>query len=197
MPFQRRKQREFSSVICYAGGKVLCVANIIKHGYRSVIDADVRLVRKSRGRFMNIRRGKFSLPRKRTGRRFMFAAAVKSNGWRPSGPVRLRILACGGADWWLKTFQKLPDYYITEAEAATIGWKKHLGNLGKVAPGKMLQKGVYQNRNHHLPEAPGRIWYEADINYTGGFRGVDRILYSNDGLIFVTYDHYKTFVEII
>lgn len=102
-----------------------------------------------------------------------------------------------GADWWLKTFQKLPDYYITEAEAEALGWENRLGNLRKVAPGKMLQKGVYQNRDHHLPEAPGRVWYEADINYTGGFRGADRILYSNDGLIFVTYDHYKTFVEII
>lgn len=49
----------------------------------------------------------------------------------------------------------------------------------------------------HLPAAAGRIWYEADINYDGGFRGTDRILYSNDGLIFVTYDHYRTFIEII
>lgn len=41
-----------------------------------------------------------------------------------------------------------------------------------------------------------RIWYEADINYTGGFRNGHRIVYSNDGLIFVTYDHYNTFYEI-
>jgi hypothetical protein len=41
-----------------------------------------------------------------------------------------------------------------------------------------------------------RIWYEADINYTSGYRGTERILYSNDGLIFVTYDHYQTFYEI-
>ena len=42
----------------------------------------------------------------------------------------------------------------------------------------------------------GRVWYEADINYDGGYRSNDRILYSNDGLIFVTYDHYKTFYEV-
>ena len=41
------------------------------------------------------------------------------------------------------------------------------------------------------------IWYEADINYSDGYRALHRILYSNDGLIFVTYDHYKTFVEIV
>ena len=40
------------------------------------------------------------------------------------------------------------------------------------------------------------LWYEADINYTGGYRNDDRILFSNDGLIFVTYDHYETFLEI-
>nr|WP_294682284.1 ribonuclease domain-containing protein [uncultured Anaerotignum sp.] len=35
------------------------------------------------------------------------------------------------------------------------------------------------------------------MNYKWGYRGNDRILYSNDGLIFVTYDHYKTFIEIV
>lgn len=48
----------------------------------------------------------------------------------------------------------------------------------------------------HLPTAPNRIWYEADINYEFGYRVTERILFSNDGLIFVTYDHYATFIEI-
>lgn len=61
----------------------------------------------------------------------------------------------------------------------------------------MLTKGVYKNRDKRLPDALGRIWYEADINYSFGCRGGERILYSNDGLIFVTYDHYATFVEIV
>ena len=43
---------------------------------------------------------------------------------------------------------------------------------------------------------PGRIWFEADFDYTGGYRNSFRLLYSNDGLIFVTYDHYATFYEI-
>ena len=42
----------------------------------------------------------------------------------------------------------------------------------------------------------GRIWYEVDINYTGGYRNGQRLIYSNDGLIFVTYDHYNKFYEI-
>ena len=61
----------------------------------------------------------------------------------------------------------------------------------------MLGGDIYDNDNGHLPDAPGRIWYEADINYFGGKRTKERIVYSNDGLIFVTYDHYYTFIEII
>lgn len=102
-----------------------------------------------------------------------------------------------GADWWLKKYKKLPAYYISENEARQLGWKPLLANLSAVAPGKMLTKGIYKNYDHHLPDQIGRVWYEADINYTRGFRGRDRILYSNDGLIFVSYDHYATFVEIV
>ena len=69
--------------------------------------------------------------------------------------------------------------------------------MNQVAPGRMLTRGRYWNDDGHLPESPGRIWYEADINYKWGYRGNDRILYSNDGLIFVTYNHYKTFIEIV
>lgn len=102
-----------------------------------------------------------------------------------------------GADWWLKNNHCLPVYYISESDAKALGWKTFLGNLNQVAPDTMLTKGVYQNREQHLPVAENRMWYEADINYENGFRGSERILFSNDGLIFVTYDHYKTFVEII
>ncbi len=72
-----------------------------------------------------------------------------------------------------------------------------MGNLNHVAPGKMIYGGVFKNRQGKLPQSDGRIWYEADINYTSGWRNNDRILFSNDGLIFVTYDHYMTFIEII
>lgn len=61
----------------------------------------------------------------------------------------------------------------------------------------MIGGNIYRNNEGRLPDAPGRIWYEADINYQYGFRNGHRILYSNDGLIFATYDHFWTFVEII
>ena len=47
-----------------------------------------------------------------------------------------------------------------------------------------------------MEKLPIGIWYEADIDYQSGYRNTYRILYSNDGLIFVTYDHYQTFYEV-
>lgn len=101
-----------------------------------------------------------------------------------------------GADYWLKYFGELPEYYITKNEAKTIGWRQGKSPANH-SPGKMIMGGIYHNKNGHLPVAPGRIWYEADINYYDGKRNGHRILWSNDGLIFVTYDHYLTFYEII
>lgn len=102
-----------------------------------------------------------------------------------------------GADYYIKINGKLPDNYITVGEAKALGWKPILGNLDKIAPNKMLTNGVFRNREGKLPQKNGRIWYEADINYSSGYRNDMRIVFSNDGLIFSTYDHYRTFYEII
>lgn len=101
-----------------------------------------------------------------------------------------------GADWYLKFKHRLPDYYIKEEDALSNGWVPYLGNLHEVAPGQMLTK-PFENRKGKLPNIPGRTWTEADINYIEGFRNDDRVIFSNDGLIFVTYDHYQTFIEIL
>ena len=60
----------------------------------------------------------------------------------------------------------------------------------------IILAAIYKNRDHRLPVAIGRVWYEADFDYVRGYRNGCRLLYSNDGLIFVTYDHYLTFYEI-
>ncbi len=101
-----------------------------------------------------------------------------------------------GADYWLKRFTVLPECYITKTDISTSGWRWGKSPV-KYAPGKMIGGDIYSNRNGHLPSALGRIWYECDINYYEGKRNGHRIVYSNDGLIFVTYNHYKTFYEII
>lgn len=100
-----------------------------------------------------------------------------------------------GADRVLLEEGKLPDYYVTKDEARKDGWKKG-DKPEKIIKGKMITGGEYENRNGHLPTKEGRIWYEADINYYNGKRNEQRIVWSNDGLIFVTYDHYETFYLI-
>ena len=101
-----------------------------------------------------------------------------------------------GADYWLKYLGELPKYYSTKDYAYSAGWRNGK-SPAKFLPGKMISGGIYYNSNGHLPDSPGRIWYEADINYYEGRRNRHRILWSNDGLVFVTYDHYETFHEII
>ena len=76
------------------------------------------------------------------------------------------------------------------------GWNQKRNRLSDVLPGKVIGGDVYKNKDSKLPNAPGRVWYEADINYTGGARNRERVVYSNDGLVFVTYDHYHTFYEV-
>lgn len=105
------------------------------------------------------------------------------------------IRSTEGADWKLKYDGVLPDDYITLKGLKTLGWRKGK-TVSSIVTGKLLTKGVYKNKNGHLPQTPRRIWYEADINYITGKRNSQRILWSNDGLIFVTYDHYETFYEI-
>ncbi len=90
----------------------------------------------------------------------------------------------------------MPSGYLTKQEAKSKGWKRWLGNLRGVLPNATIGGDIFSNKKGKLPEAPGRIWYEADINYLGGYRNNNRILYSNDGLMFATYDHYSTFFEI-
>lgn len=91
----------------------------------------------------------------------------------------------------------LPSEYVTKNEAKRKGWEQKQGNLAEVLPGKVIGGDVYKNKNSKLPDEIGRTWYEADFDYYGGYRNDSRILYSSDGLIFVTYDHYETFYELI
>jgi len=101
-----------------------------------------------------------------------------------------------GVDLHLSVYGCLPENYVTREIAEAAGWKRLRGNLAEVLPGKLIGGNVYKNRDHRLPEALGRVWYEADFDYTGGYRNNHRLIFSNDGLLFVTYDHYATFYEI-
>ena len=94
---------------------------------------------------------------------------------------------------YLYVFGHLPDNFITKAEAKKLGWVSSEGNLGDVAPGMSIGGDYFGNYEEILPEKDGRDYYECDIDSDGGYRGAKRIIYSNDGLIYYTEDHYETF----
>lgn len=94
---------------------------------------------------------------------------------------------------YLKKHNKLPDYYITKNQARKKGWVANQGNLCDVLPGKAIGGDRFGNREGRLPKKSGRQYFEADLNYDCGRRKADRVVYSNDGLVYLTKDHYKTF----
>lgn len=94
---------------------------------------------------------------------------------------------------YVKRNGQLPDYYITKNDARNKGWKASERNLCDVLPGHAIGGDTFTNRERRLPIKKGRKYYEADLNYNCGERNAHRLIYSNDGLIYVTYDHYHTF----
>lgn len=94
---------------------------------------------------------------------------------------------------YLHEFNHLPYNFITKKEAKKLGWVSSEGNLSEAAPGKSIGGDRFGNYEGTLPEKEGRQYYECDIDSDGGYRGAKRIVYSNDGLIYYTEDHYETF----
>ena len=77
----------------------------------------------------------------------------------------------------------LPDNFLTKNEARQLGWDSSQNYVSDVAPGYSIGGDKFGN-------------YEGDANYTAGPRGAERILYSSDGLVYYTNDHYQTFTEM-
>lgn len=94
---------------------------------------------------------------------------------------------------YLHIYGHLPDNYITKKEAKALGWVSKEGNLKEAAPGKSIGGDYFGNYEGSLPEEKGRDYFECDIDSDGGYRGAKRIIYSNDGLIYYTEDHYESF----
>ena len=93
---------------------------------------------------------------------------------------------------YIHTYGKLPSNYITKKEAEKLGWSG--GSLEPYAPGKCIGGSRFGNYEGLLPEAEGRSYTECDIDTLGASkRGAKRIVYSNDGLIYYTEDHYASF----
>jgi ribonuclease T1 len=97
---------------------------------------------------------------------------------------------------YINQYHTLPPNYITKGEAQKLGWDSSKGNLWQVSNHKSIGGDRFGNLEGLLPKAAGRQYYECDINYQGGLRGAERIVYSSDGLIFYTADHYQTFRKL-
>lgn len=97
---------------------------------------------------------------------------------------------------YLHTYGKLPKNFISKKEAEEQGFRFGEGDFGEAFPGMSVGGSRFGNYDGKLPEKSGRRYYECDIDYTGGRRNAKRLVYSNDGLIFYTEDHYKTFTQL-
>lgn len=94
---------------------------------------------------------------------------------------------------YLYVYGELPPNYLTKDEARQLGWQSGARSLWDAAPGMSIGGDRFGNYEGRLPDRAGRIWYECDVNYSGGDRGAERLVYSSDGLIYYTADHYETF----
>lgn len=92
----------------------------------------------------------------------------------------------------------LPENFMTKKEAQALGWPG--GDLSRYAPGMSIGGDHFGNYEGVLPQKDenGRkiTYHECDVNYTRGSRGADRIVFSSNGHVYYTADHYNTFTEI-
>ncbi|MBQ1342333.1 MAG: ribonuclease [Erysipelotrichaceae bacterium] len=93
---------------------------------------------------------------------------------------------------YIHTYNKLPSNYVTKGEARKAGWTG--GSVEKYFPNCCIGGDSFANREGLLPKKSGRSYYECDIDTLGKkSRGDKRIIYSNDGLVYYTDDHYESF----
>ena len=99
---------------------------------------------------------------------------------------------------YIHVFGDVPSNYITKTKARKAGWVPDEGNLWDVLPGMSIGGGGFQNIEGEVPVPydPDRTWKECDIDYEGGYRGAERLVYSDDGYILYTGDHYETFEQL-
>ena len=96
---------------------------------------------------------------------------------------------------YLQLYRRLPANYITKQEARALGWSG--GDLQPYAKGRTIGGDRFGNYEGLLPAKQGRVYYECDIDTLGqASRGAKRIVYSNDGLIYYTEDHYASFTKL-
>lgn len=94
---------------------------------------------------------------------------------------------------YIHLYGRLPDNYVTKQKAQDLGWTG--GSVERWAgEGTAIGGSRFGNYEGLLPEKKGRTYQECDIDTVGtSSRGAKRIVFSNDGLIYYTEDHYQSF----
>lgn len=100
------------------------------------------------------------------------------------------------ADYLFSHEMQLPDNFITKKEARALGWDSSRNYVSDVAPGKSIGGDYFGNYEGKLPVGKGITYREADCYYTRGKRNAYRILYSSEGRVWYTADHYNSFEEL-
>jgi hypothetical protein len=94
----------------------------------------------------------------------------------------------------IRTGNRLPPRFVTKEEAKARGWRG--GGLCSTWPGHVIGGDSFHNFGAKLPAAPRRTYREADLDSDCRSRGPKRLVFSNDGQIYVTVDHYNSFVPV-
>ena len=92
---------------------------------------------------------------------------------------------------YLRLYRQLPPNFMTKDEARDLGWSG--GDLWSYAPDRAIGGDRFGNREGLLPEGS---WHECDVNYAGGSRGAERLVWNDDGDIYYTGDHYESFTQL-
>lgn len=94
---------------------------------------------------------------------------------------------------YLHAFEELPPNYITKNDARDMGWDGNGNHMWQLDYGYCIGGDKFGNREGILPKAKDRRYYECDVNFEDDKRGAERLVFSNDGLIYYTADHYNSF----
>ena len=97
---------------------------------------------------------------------------------------------------YIHTYGTVPPNFVSKTKARNAGWEASEGNLWEVLPGMSIGGGGWHNDEEVMPGEYYDQWYECDINYAGGYRGAERLVYSDNGMIFYTPDHYESYCRI-
>lgn len=96
---------------------------------------------------------------------------------------------------YIHTYGTLPPNFLTTEQAEALGWDGS-SDLWAIQEGAAIGGDSYDNLAGLVPDSEGRSWKQCDVNYAGGTRGTERLVYSNDGLIYYSPDQFATFEEM-